>query len=114
MVLYSAPSEIQTLHLCFIILFHYSFFIFSPAIITKPNLVSLYGTSKTSVLIHHCLCRTAKQTPSLWLWEKKEKGEKYLSCSMHYSQKLASFELSKAQIVVNDSKLPQGFEISSV
>lgn len=45
---------------------------------------------------------------------KNEKGEKYLSCSMHYSQKLASFEFSKAQIVVNDSKLPQGLEISTV
>lgn len=33
---------------------------------------------------------------------------------MHYSQRLASIEFSKAQIVVNDSKLPRGFEISAV
>lgn len=103
-------NPVQTLF--FVSLFHYSFFIFSPAIIIKPNLVSLYGTSKRSVVIHHCPRLIAKKTtPSLW---KNEKEEKYLSCSMHYSQKLASFEFSKAQIVVNDSKLPQGFEISPV
>lgn len=43
-----------------------------------------------------------------------EKGEKEVSCHMHYSQKVASSDFSKAQIVVNDSKLPRGFEISTV
>lgn len=55
-----------------------------------------------------------KALPSLWLWDEIKRGKNILWCCMHYSQKLASSDFSKAQIVVNDSKLPRGFEISTV
>lgn len=68
-----------------------------------------------SVVIHHYPWFIGKQeTPLFVALGRNKKGEKYLLCRMHYSQKLASSDFSKAQIVVNDPELPVGFEISAV
>lgn len=107
-VLYPDLFEIQTLHLCSVLLFHSSCSAPSLSLSLIWCLFTGRPRAQRSFITAHA---GWKKKDSL---EKNEKGEKYLSCSMYYSHKLASYEFSKAQIVVNDSKLPQGFEISAV
>lgn len=91
-----------------------SFFLFRAAIMIKPNSMFLYGACESSEVIHHCQCRKQTQD-SLFLALGKIAKKKNISIKPYVLFKIfASFEFSGAQIVVNDSKLPQGFEISIV
>lgn len=96
--MYSLPSEVQTLHLFSVILFHYSFFVFSPAIISKPNLLSLYGMSNSSVVIHHCPRLIEKRRLHLRGFGEKMRREKniYLvPCIIQRNERASSFQRHK-------------------